>query len=99
MTFDEVSLYVDLTSGAYPNYQRLITHYTPSVIFNAADLLRALRSIVPMSRDGSGIARLSGDTDRVRQQVRNWASTRSGIGSTRGSSTAARVNQETRGQS
>ncbi len=70
VTFGEVSLHIELVQGTFPKYQQLIPDFTPSVVFHSADLLQALRSVAPMARDGSGIARLSWRDDKLQVKAR-----------------------------
>ncbi|MBI4294667.1 MAG: DNA polymerase III subunit beta [Chloroflexi bacterium] len=65
LSFGEVSLVIRLVEGTFPNYHELIPKHTPSVAFNGADLMLAVRRVAPVARDGSGIIRLSWGDDQL----------------------------------
>jgi DNA polymerase-3 subunit beta len=64
--FGEMTVWLQLIQGNYPNYVQLIpTGYKSRLTFVAEDLTRAVKTVAGMAKDGSGIVRLRYETERL----------------------------------
>ena len=72
VSFGEVSLLAQLVQGKFPDYRQLIpTEGVTSVTFDARDLVRALKGIGRVAKDGSGIVRLYLGNGELKVEARN----------------------------
>ena len=72
VSFGEVSLIAQLVEGKFPDYRQLIpTEGVTSVTFDARDLVRALKGIGRVAKDGSGIVRLYLGNGELKVEARN----------------------------
>ena len=62
----EVTVWVQLTQGEFPNYHQLIPTDLPhKVTFDAEAALRAIKTLADIAADGSGVVRLQWSIDRL----------------------------------
>jgi len=70
MRFGEVTLMARLVEGTFPAYQELVpTSHTSRVTFHAEELLRAVRQVGAVAREGTGVVRLQWEA--LRQALRH----------------------------
>jgi DNA polymerase-3 subunit beta len=71
VSFGEVSLLTQLVKGTFPSYRQLIPEAgAPSVTFDAGDLVRAVKGMLKIAKEGSGIFRLYWGDSELRVEAR-----------------------------